>query len=128
MHGNELSLIWAKASPPHSNYLRRASDKAAVGTIFNFFSYDAVWADALQSPGSHGRGFTQIGYNNKDDIVYKKRSNKKNKKCVKIKGEKERIVIYSPDSKPINICWIRTGSQPYWHIMYSIVLQTVFHE
>ncbi len=31
-------------------------------------------------------------------------------------------------SKPITIRWIRTGSQPYWKIMYSIVLQIVFHE
>ena len=31
-------------------------------------------------------------------------------------------------SEPINIRWIRTGSQLYWKIMYSIVLQTNFHE
>ena len=31
-------------------------------------------------------------------------------------------------SKPINIRCIRTGSQPFWEIMYSIVLQTIFHE
>ena len=26
----------------------------------------------------------------------------------------------------INIRWIRTGSQPYWKILYSIVLQIFF--
>ena len=31
-------------------------------------------------------------------------------------------------SKPIDIRWITTGSQPYWIIMYSIVLLTIFHE
>ena len=31
-------------------------------------------------------------------------------------------------SNPIHIHWIRTGSQPYWKFMYSIVLQTIFHE
>ena len=30
--------------------------------------------------------------------------------------------ISSFDSKPINIRWIRTRSQPYWKIMSSIVL------
>ena len=30
-------------------------------------------------------------------------------------------------TKPINIRWIRTGSQPYWKTMYSLVLQTIFH-
>ena len=29
-------------------------------------------------------------------------------------------------SKQINIRWIKTGSQPYSKIMYSIVLQTIF--
>ena len=36
--------------------------------------------------------------------------------------------LSSMASKPINIRWIRTDSQPYWKIMYSIVLQTIFHE
>ena len=31
-------------------------------------------------------------------------------------------------SKPINICWIRTGSQAYCKIMYSILLYLVFYE
>ena len=30
--------------------------------------------------------------------------------------------------KPINIRWIRTGSQPHSKIMYSIVLQTIFNK
>ena len=48
------------------------------------------------------------------------------------------VKIYVPDglgktvssiaSNPIDIRWIRTGSLPYWEIMYSIVLKTVFHE
>ena len=29
-------------------------------------------------------------------------------------------------SKPINICWIRTGSEPYWKIMYSIIFLRIF--
>ena len=29
---------------------------------------------------------------------------------------------------PINIRWIRTGSQTYRKIMYTIVLHTIFHE
>ena len=31
-------------------------------------------------------------------------------------------------SEPINIHWIRTGSLPYCQLLYSIVLQTIFHE
>ncbi len=31
-------------------------------------------------------------------------------------------------SKPINIQWIRPGSQPYLKIMYHIVLYPVFYE
>ena len=31
-------------------------------------------------------------------------------------------------SKPINIGWIRTGSQSYGKITYSIILQTIFDE
>ena len=31
-------------------------------------------------------------------------------------------------SKPINIHWIKTGSQLYGKIMYGIVLQTTLHE
>ena len=34
--------------------------------------------------------------------------------------------FYSMALKPINIRWIRTGSQQYFKIMYSIVLQTIF--
>ena len=30
--------------------------------------------------------------------------------------------------KPIDICWISTGYQPYWKIIHSIVLQTIVHE
>ncbi len=46
VHGTELRLFEANAFPPtHSNYLCRASDIAAVGTTFNVFSYDAVWAE-----------------------------------------------------------------------------------
>jgi len=30
--------------------------------------------------------------------------------------------------KPINIHWIRTGSQPYGKIMYSIVVYSVFYK
>ena len=41
MHGNELRLFWAKANP-YSNYLCRASDIAAVGTISKVFSFAAV--------------------------------------------------------------------------------------
>ena len=37
-------------------------------------------------------------------------------------------VFYSMASKPINIRWIRTGSQSNLKIMYNIVLQTIFHE
>ena len=36
--------------------------------------------------------------------------------------------IYSMASKPINILWIRTGSQLYLKIMYIIVLQRIFQE
>ncbi len=45
VHCNALRLFGAKASPPYSYYLFRASDIAAVGTTFNVFSYDAVWAE-----------------------------------------------------------------------------------
>ena len=38
------------------------------------------------------------------------------------------ISISSIGSKQINIGWIRTGSQPFWKIMYSIVLYPVFYE
>ena len=38
------------------------------------------------------------------------------------------IFISSMLSKPINIRWIRTGSQLYCKIMHSIGLQTNFHE
>ncbi len=31
-------------------------------------------------------------------------------------------------SKPITICWIRTGSQPDLKIIYSTELQTIFYE
>ena len=31
-------------------------------------------------------------------------------------------------SKPSNIRWIRTGSQPYWKIINSIVLQTISYK
>ena len=37
-------------------------------------------------------------------------------------------LYHSMASKPINIRWIRTGSQPYCKILYNIVLQTIFHE
>ena len=37
-------------------------------------------------------------------------------------------LLFSMASKPINIRWIRTGSRPYWKIICSIVLQTIFHE
>ncbi len=43
-------------------------------------------------------------------------------------GLDEGIFISSMASKPINIPWIRNGSQPYWKIMYSIVLYPVFYE
>ena len=33
--------------------------------------------------------------------------------------------LSSTASKPVNIRWIWTGSQPYWKIMYSIVLQAI---
>ena len=36
--------------------------------------------------------------------------------------------ISSMALKPINIRWIRTCSQSYWKIMFSIVLQTIFHK
>ena len=36
--------------------------------------------------------------------------------------------ISSMASKPINIRWITTGSQPYYKTMYSIVLEIIFHE
>ena len=41
VHGNELHLFGPRQSS-YSNYLCRASDIAAVGTIFNVFTYDAV--------------------------------------------------------------------------------------
>ena len=34
----------------------------------------------------------------------------------------------SSASQPIHIHWIRNGSQPYWKIMYSFLLQTIFQE
>ena len=36
-----------------------------------------------------------------------------------------KYVFSSMASKPISICWIRTGSQPYYKTMYSIVLHTI---
>ena len=36
--------------------------------------------------------------------------------------------ISSVASKPINIRWITTSSQPYYKTMYSIVLEITFHE
>ena len=36
---------------------------------------------------------------------------------------KNNFVISSRASKPINIRWIRTGSQPYWKIIYNIISQ-----
>ena len=58
MHGNELHLFY-------SNYLCRASYLAAVGTIFNIFSYEAVKNRDLNLPDderiryvlSYGRSF-----------------------------------------------------------------------
>ena len=41
VHGNELLLFWAKAFL-YSNYLCCAPEIAAVGTIFNIFTYDTV--------------------------------------------------------------------------------------
>ena len=38
-----------------------------------------------------------------------------------------KITLFSIAWKLINICWIRTGPQPYW-IMYCIVLHTIFHK
>ena len=38
------------------------------------------------------------------------------------------IFISSFTIKPINIRWIRTGSQKYWKIMSNIVLYPVFYE
>ena len=38
------------------------------------------------------------------------------------------IILSCMASKPFNILWIWTGSQPYWKIMYCIKLQTIFHE
>ena len=35
-------LVYGPMQPPYSNYLCRALDIAAVGTIFNVFSYDTV--------------------------------------------------------------------------------------
>ncbi len=43
-HGNESRLSWAKHFP-YSYYKCRASDISAVGTTFNVFCYEAVWAD-----------------------------------------------------------------------------------
>ena len=37
-------------------------------------------------------------------------------------------IFSSMASKPINICWIRTGSQTHGNIMYSTVLHTIFPE
>ena len=42
MHGNELRLFMVQGIPPTRNYLCRALDIAAVGTIFNVFGYVAV--------------------------------------------------------------------------------------
>ena len=43
-HGSELRLFIGQGIPPYYYYLCRAPDIAAVGTIFNVFSYDAVFA------------------------------------------------------------------------------------
>ncbi len=44
MHGTELRLFGTKAFPKlYCEY--RASDIATVGTTFNVFSYDNVWAE-----------------------------------------------------------------------------------
>ena len=43
VHRTELRLFWAKAFPP-IHTINVASDIAAVGTTFNVFSYEVVWA------------------------------------------------------------------------------------
>ncbi len=40
-----LEVLTVHGIPPYSYYLCRSSDMAAVGTTFNVFSYDAVWAE-----------------------------------------------------------------------------------
>ena len=40
----------------------------------------------------------------------------------------KKMFSFNMASKPINIRWIWTGFQPYWRIMYSIVLETIFHK
>ena len=42
MQGSELRLFLGQSIPPTLNYFCRAPDIAAVGTILNVFSYDAV--------------------------------------------------------------------------------------
>ena len=44
-----------------------------------------------------------------------------------IRGKTTGKTFFCMASKPINIRWIRNGSLPYWIIMYSIILQTIFH-
>ena len=42
---------------------------------------------------------------------------------------KEKVICFSSlASKPINIQWIRFGFQPYLKILYSIEVQTIYHE
>ena len=49
----------------------------------------------------------------------KKALAKLQKKKEKLREWKVSHFINAPDL--IHICWIRTGSQPYWKIMYRIV-------
>ena len=51
MNVNELHLFLGQGIPPYSNYLCHAPAIEALGTIFNVFSYDAVWdRDSNLSP------------------------------------------------------------------------------
>ena len=36
--------------------------------------------------------------------------------------------IYGTTLKVVDICWIRISSHPYWKIMCSILIQTIFHD
>ena len=42
--------------------------------------------------------------------------------------KQQNTIFFSIALKPINTRWIRTGSQTYLKIWYSILLQTIFHE
>ena len=65
MNGNELRLFGAKAFPSSHTINDATSSIAAVGTILNVFSYDAIRAHHCPSPS----GRLRVGYSGATNIL-----------------------------------------------------------